>query len=102
ELRRPARPRSLRAPREARCAGGERCTTPRRECSRWPRAHGPFFARGARHRSLTARWLQAVVLTWRDEEDRRMTIDFTGRDVVVTGATGEMGEAVTRLLLESG
>ena len=31
-----------------------------------------------------------------------MNIDFTGREVVVTGATGELGEAVTRLLLGAG
>ena len=31
-----------------------------------------------------------------------MQIDFTGRNVVVTGATGELGEAVARTLLASG
>ena len=31
-----------------------------------------------------------------------MKLDFGGRDVVVTGATGELGEAVARLLLEAG
>ncbi|HJQ99535.1 MAG TPA: SDR family NAD(P)-dependent oxidoreductase [Candidatus Polarisedimenticolaceae bacterium] len=31
-----------------------------------------------------------------------MKLDFEGRDVVVTGATGELGEAVARRLLEAG
>jgi NAD(P)-dependent dehydrogenase (short-subunit alcohol dehydrogenase family) len=31
-----------------------------------------------------------------------MNVDFTRRHVVVTGATGELGEAVARLLLEAG
>src|SRR5512145_1764206 len=31
-----------------------------------------------------------------------MKLDFEGHDVVVTGATGELGEAVARLLLEAG
>ena len=31
-----------------------------------------------------------------------MKLDFEGRDVVVTGATGELGEAVARLLVEAG
>ena len=31
-----------------------------------------------------------------------MKLDFEGRDVVVTGATGELGEAVARLLSEAG
>jgi NAD(P)-dependent dehydrogenase (short-subunit alcohol dehydrogenase family) len=31
-----------------------------------------------------------------------MKLDFDGRDVVVTGATGELGEAVARLLVEAG
>jgi len=31
-----------------------------------------------------------------------MTLDFSGRDVVVTGATGELGAAVAGLLLEAG
>ena len=31
-----------------------------------------------------------------------MKLDFEGRDVVVTGATGELGEAVAGLLLEAG
>lgn len=31
-----------------------------------------------------------------------MTLDFTDRHVVVTGATGELGEAVARLLVASG
>jgi NAD(P)-dependent dehydrogenase (short-subunit alcohol dehydrogenase family) len=31
-----------------------------------------------------------------------MSTDFSGRHVVVTGATGELGEAVTRLLLSAG
>jgi NAD(P)-dependent dehydrogenase (short-subunit alcohol dehydrogenase family) len=31
-----------------------------------------------------------------------MKLDFEGRDVVVTGATGELGEAVAVLLLEAG
>ena len=31
-----------------------------------------------------------------------MNVDYSGRHVVVTGATGELGEAVARLLLDSG
>lgn len=31
-----------------------------------------------------------------------MVVDYTDRNVVVTGATGELGEAVARLLLEAG
>jgi NAD(P)-dependent dehydrogenase (short-subunit alcohol dehydrogenase family) len=31
-----------------------------------------------------------------------MNVDFTGRHAVVTGATGELGEAVARLLLDAG
>jgi NAD(P)-dependent dehydrogenase (short-subunit alcohol dehydrogenase family) len=31
-----------------------------------------------------------------------MNIDYTGRNVVVTGATGELGEAVARMLLAGG
>jgi NAD(P)-dependent dehydrogenase (short-subunit alcohol dehydrogenase family) len=31
-----------------------------------------------------------------------MTTDFVGRDVVVTGATGELGETVARFLLDAG
>ena len=31
-----------------------------------------------------------------------MSTDFVGRNVVVTGATGDLGEAVARLLLRAG
>ena len=31
-----------------------------------------------------------------------MSADYSGRNVVVTGATGELGEAVARLLLQAG